>query len=836
MSLYGALFSGVSGLSSQSSAMGAISDNISNVNTIGYKGTQVNFQTLVTQQTSVTEYSPGGVQSKPRGGIDVQGLLQATSSSTDLALSGQGMFVVNSDPDPATSGNGEFAYTRAGSFKTDSNGYLQNVSGFYMQGWPLTPTNNNASAKPSETVIDGNTYMKAYKDSTGQFHYVNQNIINPQEMKSLNLKTIGGTADQTTQIKMGANLPAGDTVYDPSVTSSTGLHQTSVLMYDSLGATHNFNIDWMKTNANTWDVQDKTNFYAATPTTLTGTANEATATFTINGNANPNAAAPNGGAATTVASPATVAGAYPMGFFASGGAIAWPHNGIAAAASKLPAGTVFNVNAATAAANNGTYVVKTAMQTSTAIANDAGPSSITITHGTTTSTITSCSANAGAGTVTFGTDPVLTANDTIYISSGANTGYYTVNAVGAKAAGAYTYSLVPADYIGIDTQPYEAQRGVPAPSGAAVMDTYDTTGNVYGSQGRLDFTASSRTDVLALNGKSMSFTVNGKSLNVTFDTTGTVVAAAGHEVVIDLSNTNYTSGSDVANLVANALRNPRNWDTTTNPALGAGNTVVPLGSPLPLFRSNGATLEMVQQVNGPSTGVNVSTLGASCTQSQTHQWSAAIPSVDQITGTFTLDAINQTNPAMLFNGDGTPQTINVGKFGMAWCNGAQSMTLVPNGTGADQRISWFVGSTSQADGMTQLGGNYQLAYMNQNGAKFGNFSGVSVGSDGVVTALFDNGVRRPVFQIPVATFTNPNGLQSLTGNSWIETNVSGAYTLRQANNAGAGSVAASSLESSTVDIGTEFTTMIVVQRAYSAAAKIITTADSMLDELLQIKR
>lgn len=191
---------------------------------------------------------------------------------------------------------------------------------------------------------------------------------------------------------------------------------------------------------------------------------------------------------------------------------------------------------------------------------------------------------------------------------------------------------------------------------------------------------------------------------------------------------------------------------------------------------------------------------------------------------------------MIFNGDGTPQTINVGKFGVAWANGAQSMTLVPNGTGADQRINWFVGNSSQADGMTQLGGNYQLSYMTQNGAKFGNFAGVAVGSDGVVTALFDNGVRRPVFQIPVATFTNPNGLESLTGNSWIETNVSGAYTLRQANNAGAGSVNSASLEASTVDIGTEFTTMIVTQRAYSAAAKIITTAEQMLDELIQIKR
>jgi flagellar hook protein FlgE len=95
MSLYGALFSGVSGLQSQSSAMGAISDNVANVNTVGYKGTKVNFQTLVTAQVSVTQYSPGGVQSAPRMNVDIQGLLQATTSSTDFGLSGQGFFVVS---------------------------------------------------------------------------------------------------------------------------------------------------------------------------------------------------------------------------------------------------------------------------------------------------------------------------------------------------------------------------------------------------------------------------------------------------------------------------------------------------------------------------------------------------------------------------------------------------------------------------------------------------------------------------------------------------------------------------------------------------------------------
>ena len=89
MSLFGAMNSGVSGLASQSSAMAAISDNITNVNTVGYKSTKVDFQTLVTKQGSSSPHSSGGVQSRPRAGVDVQGLLQASSSST-----GSGQFPV----------------------------------------------------------------------------------------------------------------------------------------------------------------------------------------------------------------------------------------------------------------------------------------------------------------------------------------------------------------------------------------------------------------------------------------------------------------------------------------------------------------------------------------------------------------------------------------------------------------------------------------------------------------------------------------------------------------------------------------------------------------------
>ena len=159
-----------------------------------------------------------------------------------------------------------------------------------------------------------------------------------------------------------------------------------------------------------------------------------------------------------------------------------------------------------------------------------------------------------------------------------------------------------------------------------------------------------------------------------------------------------------------------------------------------------------------------------------------------------------------------------------------------SGNTASPAVILSQGNYNTPDGITQLSGDFQLNFLQQNGAKFGNFAGVSIGKDGVVTALFDNGVTRPVYQIPLATFTNPNGLQSLSGNVWISTDFSGNPTLRQPGDAGAGEVNSSALEASTVDLGTEFTRMITTQRAYSSSAKVITTADQMLDELLQIKR
>ena len=172
MSIFGALQSGISGLAAQSSAMGAISDNIANVNTIGYKVTNTQFSTLVTKQTSSTLYSPGGVQARPRQEISAQGLLSSTSISKDVAITGSGYFVVNQADNP---GEGDmWAYTRAGSFGLDDNGYLVNTGGFYAQGWSLLPWDGNPNA--SVVNVNGINYMKAYYDASGNTVYINDNI------------------------------------------------------------------------------------------------------------------------------------------------------------------------------------------------------------------------------------------------------------------------------------------------------------------------------------------------------------------------------------------------------------------------------------------------------------------------------------------------------------------------------------------------------------------------------------------------------------------------------------------------------------------------------------
>jgi flagellar hook protein FlgE len=138
--------------------------------------------------------------------------------------------------------------------------------------------------------------------------------------------------------------------------------------------------------------------------------------------------------------------------------------------------------------------------------------------------------------------------------------------------------------------------------------------------------------------------------------------------------------------------------------------------------------------------------------------------------------------------------------------------------------------------VTQFDSPSTIISSNVDGALFGGLTGVRVSEDGTLLAIFDNGVQREVFRLPVAIFANPNGLLASSGNSYMQSQDSGASSLLEAGTGGAGALAGGALESSTVDLAKEFTDLITTQRAYSAATRIITTADDMLEELMRIKR
>ncbi len=188
---------------------------------------------------------------------------------------------------------------------------------------------------------------------------------------------------------------------------------------------------------------------------------------------------------------------------------------------------------------------------------------------------------------------------------------------------------------------------------------------------------------------------------------------------------------------------------------------------------------------------------------------------------------------LAFNTDGSLDLANTssslqGNLNVAWTGG--------NSQAANSTISLNWGSQGDVDGFTQFDTPSTLISASVNGARFGNVNGVSISKDGTVTALFDNGLQRPVYQLPVAVFQNPDGLSRRQGNSYSLSDDSGEFTLQIAGDGGSGSVAPSTLEASTVDLAREFTEMITTQRGFSASTKVITTADEMLDELNRIKR
>ncbi len=151
-------------------------------------------------------------------------------------------------------------------------------------------------------------------------------------------------------------------------------------------------------------------------------------------------------------------------------------------------------------------------------------------------------------------------------------------------------------------------------------------------------------------------------------------------------------------------------------------------------------------------------------------------------------------------------------------------------------IEFNIGGVGSSFGLSQLSDSFAPIALTKDGSPIGNMSSVEVDANGYVNAIYNNGLRNTIYQIPLVDLPNADGLISMDSQTYRTSQKSGSYFLWDAGDGPTGDIKSYSREESTTDVATELTTMIRTQRAYSSNAKVIQTVDEMLQETTNIKR
>jgi flagellar hook protein FlgE len=273
MSLYDAMMIGVAGLDADSRALSIASSNIANVITVGYKTSDTAFSTMLASCMGGPGTSDSAVMASAQQNIVQQGLITATSSPTDLAISGNGFFQVSTTP----SLQGQALYTRAGSFTPDANGNLENTAGLYLMGWPIT----NGSTPTTD----------------------------PNALQAINLTNLAGKGEPTTKMSLQQNLQASDPAQTYALGDMENQNVTSqftrtINVYDTQGGSQPLQISYVKTAANTWSYEVS---YEGNTNNLTPTGNNP------NNPSNPSDVNPIASGVMTFNSDGSLADVWPTG-------------------------------------------------------------------------------------------------------------------------------------------------------------------------------------------------------------------------------------------------------------------------------------------------------------------------------------------------------------------------------------------------------------------------------------------------------------------------------------------------------------------------------------------
>lgn len=256
-----------------------------------------------------------------------------------------------------------------------------------------------------------------------------------------------------------------------------------------------------------------------------------------------------------------------------------------------------------------------------------------------------------------------------------------------------------------------------------------------------------------------------------------------------------------------------------------------------------ATSEVVGLVNLDSRNGDLTAAAFDPADPTTYHNSSAVTAFDSLGNSHTIQKFYVKTAPGVWNvfttANGTPTTTLPAPTATLTFNGTgMSPSTVPATptinftptTGADA-----VAMTLNLSGSTQFGSNFSVNALSQDGFSSGRLASFATGADGTITGRYTNGQSRILGQVVLASFVNPNGLQSIGGNAWIETSTSGAPLVGAPNTGNLGVLQSSAVEDSNVDLTAELVNMITAQRVYQANAQTIKTQDQVLQTLVNLR-
>ena len=849
------LWAGVTGLQAHQIAMDVEGNNIANVNTVGYKYNRANFDDLIYQTSRIAtapQNQHGGVNNMEVGlGTQInsttrifkQGSLQTTDKQTDIALQGDGFFMVSPDGGKTT------YYTRNGDFSRDSEGNFVDNGGNIVQGWmrdevtgeidptrPLSdikiPTGLTVPARATTNIalkgnLDsgndvGNKKIPIYQ--LDQYHnwadtnkdgiktdterheennigenrfYVNRQGEQRMTERGADLGVLFNNAGDA------YNLRTGQGIWVSYADAKTRAMDVGARNDGTFAAPKNLNV-----NLNGESIVATVNSVSELATAInqrySKTGVEASV---INGNQlvltnrnNLGTTAASRNIKMTVNSGDTIGGEFVNTKIIT--AYQYTYN-------KTNVSALHTYDDAMAREVTTTEDLREAMQKDARLfTNYEGRN------------VDNANAVAKATDEKNTADAALAADPTnpTKIAAAAKAAQTLLDVTDAQAK----KTALDAAKTALD-----AARGTPGE--AAAQTTYDTAKNAYDAAYAKAFKNYNKNDGVEITvNEHGQFQVKNPSGDAFNSDDGDATDATGGG-----TTNNADTGMDDhnINLAITGLTNAAN-NVTENVKFTA--SMAPLSGSL----SSGDAARVTDSLNmaahssstdiydslGTKHNVKMDFVKRGYTENGGTEWTMVIQ-VAEPNQISTTEPKNVITGYVRFNPDGSLATYSPASITF----GAQ------NGSSIGQHIELKFGTTQTTDGLTSTDNNSSTSDISQDGYASGELHGLRIDGAGTLIGSFTNGRSLGLAQVGVAKFANNQGLAGEGGNLFSRTANSGDPIIGAAQTAGRGKISASSLEMSNVDLSRSLTQLIVVQRGFQANSKTITTSDEMLNTLLQLK-